>query len=358
MSTLTTIIEEGYDELQEDIASSLFWPITTCRRYIYEGMRDIFKRTHINLTERAIPMYAQVKSTDESGFPIFESFSGFYTPPLRQIQTIQAIFWKGVDRIHQLDVLKLDELDQLDPNWRTATSKYPTHAVLFSGDFNEFNMQTDPRRNGIKIKLYPTPTDINPELQTALYQLQSVTSTLEGYSTSAWSTLWGGLASATAGGITWGLDTDGDGERDDIPVPESTATGLLVKIINGEFDISEYDNYPIIRYVPDFSKDVFNAIDGSEFDLDSLLPYELQLALRDYMIYRCYHKEGEASDKVRAEQYLDDYETKVLEYVADNELYDTARVKPDSNSNLSRVSNTLAGSTINSSNNSYNQLRL
>lgn len=357
MSTLATLITEGYEELQEDIKYPLFWPLTTCRRYIYEGFRELFPKTHINLTDRAIPLYAQVKETDESGFPVFESFSGIYQAPIRQVQTIEAIFWMDENkRKHKLRVVKPDEIEQLDYDWENRTGKTPTHAVLFSGNYNQLNMQVDPRRNGMKIKLYPTPEDIDIDLQTALYQLQGVTSTLEGYSTSAWSNLWGGLANAEGGGITWGLDTNNDGERDDEVLPESTATGILVDIINGTFDISEYTNYPIIRYVPDFDKDVFNAIDGSELDLDDFIPDELQLALRDYMVYRCYHKEGEAKDKVRAQTFYDDYNEKVDKYIADNALFDTARVKPDSNMNFGAISNTLAGSSYN--NNSYNTLRL
>lgn len=357
MSTLSTLIEEGYEELQENVSTPLFWPLTTCRRYIYEGLGEILDKTHINLTTRAIPMYTQVVGYDEeSGDPVFENASGYFQPPVGMVRNVLAIHWKGESGIHQLQVKKSHEMDLLDPDWMTAEGDTPVYAVEMAGDFNAFNMQNDPRRNGIKYKIYPTPPDMDPELQSALYQLQGVVANSENTSITDWSTMWGGLSSDDATGITWGIDTDGDGERDDIPLDESTVTGLLVQLINGTFDMSAYNNYPIIRYVPQFDKDFFNTVDGSEWDLDSFLPVKLQLALRDYMIYRCYHKEGEAKDKDRAAMYKADYEEKVAEYVADNHLYETPRFKPDSNFGVGRVDNRLDGTPGQS--NYYNTLRL
>ena len=180
---------------------------------------------------------------------------------------------------------------------------------------------------------------------------------LENQSISEWGSLFGGLASnSNTEGIAWGIDTDGDGERDDVPVDESTVGGLLVSIINGSFDMSTYSNYPIIRYVPDFDKTFFNTVDGSEWDLDTFLPITLQLALRDYMIYRCYHKEGEAKDKERAGMFKLDYEDKINEYVAENHLYETPRVMPDSNFGLGREDNRLDGTS--STGSYYNTLRI
>lgn len=354
MSTLSTLIQEGYDELNEDIYGPLFWPLRIVRKYIYQGLRDITAETHFNLTERSIPLYSQVESVDEEGTPTFESFSGIYAPPLRQIQTMTAIFWKSNGRLNKLKVLYPDEMDKLDPDWQTKTADRPTHAVLWSGNYNDMNMQTDPRRNGIKIKLYPTPSDLDPELQTALYQLQGKTNTLEGYSVSAWSSLWGGLATATAEGIVWGLDDDGDGQRDDTPVPESSSTGILVDIINGTYDLSDYDGYPVIRYVPDYDRDFFNTIDGNEWDLDDFLPETLQQALVDYMCHRCFDKEGEARDKKQSDKYKERYEEGVSKYVVRNELYDVDRVAPDSNFNFGAINNMQEGESYTNIHNPLN----
>lgn len=358
MSTLTTLITEAYEELQEDINTPLFWPLTTCRRYVWLGLRDILKRTHINLSERAIPMYTQVVGTDEeTGDPVFENASGFFSPPISQVQRITAIFWKGTNGKHQLQVKKPYEMDLLDPNWEDATGDTPVYAVECSGNYNKLNMQVDDRRNGIKFKLYPTPPDMDPELQAALYQLQGIGPSLENYSISQWGSLFGGLASNTnTEGIAWGIDTNGDGVRDDIPVSESTVGGLLVSLMNGSFDISAYSNYPIIRYVPDFDRTFFNTVDGSEWDLDSFLPTDLQIALQDYMRYRCYHKEGEANDEKRAAMAEEDYEKLVNDYVAENHLYETPRLTPDSNFQLGREDNRLDGTST--ANPYYDTLRI
>lgn len=349
---IATLVEEGFEEMQEDVNNPQFWSMKEVRRYVFEGLREVFKRTEINLTTRAMPLYAHVKEYDETGAPVFETFSGYFAPPVRQIQKIKEIFWVGdkVDgqdpKVYQLQVKSPAEMDQIDPNWDTSTVKsdYPIYAIQCSGDYNVMNMQSSPFRNRIKIKLYPTPNDINAELQTALQSIQGMEQNLDGFNLSAWSDFYGGLASSEAGGIVWGLDEDDDGIPDNGVVSESTATGIMVDILAGTFDISQYGNYPKIRYIPDFTRDVFYAYDATMEDLDDMLPYDLQIALRNYMCYRCFDKESEANDKDRASKFYDKYSEAVLEYVTENHLEDNVRSKFDSNFDFGVHNNVIPGS--------------
>ena len=172
---INDIITQGYTEIQEDPRYPLFWIRSEVEQYIFEGLRDILKKTEINMTERAIPLYAQVLEYDENNDPVFETFTGMYSPPISEIQRITGVYWKGrvgvnpevPATIHQLEIKTLEEMDLIDSQWRTAKGPIPRYAVVYSGDFNEMNMQVDPFRNRYKIKLYPTPEDgMNIDLMT------------------------------------------------------------------------------------------------------------------------------------------------------------------------------------------------
>jgi hypothetical protein len=354
---------QAFRSLQEDEDDPQFWETDEILEYAYEGFREILKRTEINLTERAIPLYAQVSSFDEeTGDPIFESFEGYYSPPIAQVQKVVSIFWKGEKtddsepNIHQLEVKTLEQMDLIDPTWRTYKGNgIPQYAVQFAGDFNGFNMQENPFRNRLKYKLYPTPPLLDPELQTALYLMQGDES-IDNYSAS--SDGYGGLASNSGPGIAWGLDTDGDGEIDNGVVPGSTANGIMIAIQNGTFDISAYGNYPVIRYQPDIEPDILYRLTEGVLEysqLDAMLPIDLQFAIREYMVYRCFDKEGEAQDLRKADRYKTKYDDFIYEYQVQNNLLDTERLNCDSNWSFGMVTNRPVGTGIG---NTYNTLRI
>lgn len=333
----------------------MFWEIDECYDYAYEGLRDILKRTEINVSDRAIPLYSQILEYDENDQPVFESFSGYFYPPISNIQRILGIYWKGEgDRRFRLEVKTPEQMDQIDPEWMTRTGDTPRYAIMYSGNFDTMNMSVDQYRNRIKIKLYPTPPDIDANLQTALYYLNggsidTYQVTDDGY---------GGLANSTAGGIVWGLDEDGNGTADNTVVTGSTSQGIITSILNGTFDMSQYSNYPVIRYVPDIDSTILFTTVGGEItyaELDNYLPRDLQYAIREYMIYRCFDKEGEAQDERKAEKYKLKYEEFVMDHVAENELHDDISITPDKNFGFGRVSNRPDGTVTGVW---YNPLRL
>ncbi len=361
---LATLVAQGFEEMQEDVNDPQFWSAKEVRRYIFEGFREIVKKTEINLTSRAMPLYAHVKELDQDGVPVFESFSGYFVPPVRQIQRITDISWVGQKLpgqdpiVYPIEVLTPEQMDKIDPNWElsTETADVPKYAIEYSGNYNVMNMQQSPYRNRIKIRLYPTPNDLDPTLQTALTAIQGMEQSIDGFNLSVWGGFYGGLASSETGGVAWGLDNDGDGEPDNGIVPGSTAEGIIVDLIAGTFDITPYGNYPKIRYQPDFKEDLFYAYDGTMEDLDDMLPYDLQIALRNYMVHRCFRKESEARDKERAKMYKDLYDEAIEEYQAMNHLYDNNRMTPDSNILPGTFDNTKVHSRVHSY--GYNELRL
>ena len=80
------------------------------------------------------------------------------------------------------------------------------------------------------------------------------------------------------------------------------------------------------------------------------------MALREYVCYRCFDKEGEAIDLQKAERYKMKYDDYVLEYQAENELFDTNRLMPDSNFIAGPINNRLPNTYTGRS--GYNTLRL
>lgn len=362
---INDIINQGYIALQEDPVTPLFWTKGEVQQYIFEGLRDILKKTEINITDRAIPLYAQVLEYDENNDPVFESFNGYYSPPISEIQKITAVYWKDKvnpnsstpPAVHQLQIKTLEEMDLIDSQWRTAKGDSPVYAILYSGDFNEFNMQVNPFRNRLKIKLYPTPENgIDPDLQTALYAIQGDDNTVDNYSPSA--TGYGGLAGSDTSSVVWGIDEDGDGLADNGIVPGSTTTGIITQLQSGAYDISDYGYYPFIRYIPEVDKRLFyTQVDGVLVynELNGMLPYDIQLAMREYMCYRCFDKEGEAQDEKKAAKYYQRYEDIVIDYQSENLVMDTQRVTCDSNFSFGMETNRQPGSGVG---HSYNTLRL
>lgn len=355
--TVDDIIKKAYKQLQEDPSYPNFWDnlngpgeVSEMITYAHEGLLDLMKRTEINQTESTIPLYAQLEQEfDENGDPVLDpetgepvfserNFLGYYKAPINRIQKIQAVFWKprptlearnGTNRwvdapLKQLEVVQPETLDKLDPEWRTReTTGYPSHAVLWSGNYNTMNMHTNKNRNGMKIKLYPTPTDIDTELYDLISGLGGLESELD---ERRMSTL-GGLMSDSGGSMVWGIDTNDDGFRDDNVIPGSSDLGILVNLLTGEVDLSQYGNYPIIRYIPSFKEDIFTDIgnvDGEVrvtwYELDNWIPYDLQTALKWYLCYRAFMKEGEAVDIKKSKMYEKLFEDLVDEYRAENYL--------------------------------------
>lgn len=355
--TLDDIVRQAFDQLQESYDFPNFWQWnqdssepSEVKRYAYEGLREILKQTKLNITECMIPLYTHLEMVlDDDGNPetdpdtgdyIYEqeNFLGIYNPPISKITTISEIYWRGTTErdMIPLTVISKKELDRKNPAWRTeTTATNPTHAVLYSGNYNELKMgKPNLQRNGIKIKLYPTPTNIDIELQNLLAEIAALETELNATRLSQY----GGLMNSGGGGMAWGLDTNDDGVRDDIPLESSSLLGILIDIQAGAVDLSDYSNYPIIGYTPEITEGIFNEtiedsgrIYSDWYDLSNLIPEDMQIALREYICYRCFRKEGEAIDLKKSAMYKELFDELIDEYKAINYLFQYETKTSDAN---------------------------
>lgn len=301
---LWEILKDVFVALQEDPENPAFWTTEELSKYAYEGLREIFEITDFIPSTKRIPFYNNDNNKD-----------GYYLPPIRLIQRIKNIFWvdkaereNGSDIIREAIPYKLKtvspvDMNRIDRDWRKRESYKPTHAIIYSGDYDNFNFNDSNFENIIKIKLYPTPKNmISNDLQTFLENQASPL--IENND----NRLLFGYNASNLENLVYGLDTNGDGIRDDIP--SGTDLGAIYDLWQNGSDAGMGEYFPLIEFIPDIPKTIFYK-NGVFLELDKVIPYTLQLALRDYIISRAFLKEGEAQTLSKYQLYFSLFEEKV-----------------------------------------------
>ena len=310
-------------QLQEDFEYMGFWTRAEMAQYAVEGLMDIIDKTKLIQTTRAIPLFACVDNGD--------TFAGDYYVPALDIQKISDVYWKDSSGVMQrLETRTIRQMDMYDGDWRNTTGE-PRFAILSAGDFTTMGIDRTFKNSAIKIRLYPIPTTYATDFTSDLLNFDIGSG--GGYGG------YGGYENLTTDNSVRGLDLDDDGLSDtgiSNLSPAQDGYGIMIGAI-GTIQASDVGNIPYINYDPDLSKTLrYNLIVG-QVDLDTFpVPYKLQLALRDYITYRCFDKEGEAQDEAKAFKYKGRYEEIVSDYRAENYLFTQETIVPNRHFGLKR----------------------
>lgn len=259
--------------LQEDPESREFWSTQVLSIYASEGYNHILSETNILLKERDL---ALARPTTGSASPRFVGI------PLADILNIRKVFW--VDDTGKYTEVKITTprvLDTIDPNWRTANGT-PTHCCVWGADNNVFQQGL---LNGKKLtlQLYPSPESYDPLLSGSTDGEREAIEDLVQSSNGEDSLMYEGSDAVR------NYQEDGV----DVWAVEGQPYGTIRDFLG---TTAGTGNYCVVRYTP---KPGIASHAGLDTSMD--LPFDLEMALIYFVVYKAYTMEGEASDLKRAE---------------------------------------------------------
>lgn len=281
--------------LQEDLNHPEFWTYAELLWYLQKGYQIILNQTFINLKERVLPLYP--------------SDNGEYYIPFEEVSHINRVYFGN----RELDIKEARELDFIDADWRSKKAQYPEEviiAVLYGGNYDKEDQNSGLK--GSRLKTYKA-VDNNWHNNEILDRIRLLYDLMAGNYMIQTNDSSGGF-------MNFDLAVqNGEGEfvrinLEGFDFVASQNSGIIIKI-NG-VDIKKTDNILWISYIPKATFGIY------PINYDLQLPFLLEEALIDYVLYECFSKEGESQDINKSKFYLERFYNVIYDYRVENYLWD------------------------------------